>query len=81
MSLEPSCVLVWGNRLDTTSLLRYFIPVSADQKLPDPQGALADMPSSAISAINMVVKVLHGLRTLGYREFPVLPEADLSNST
>ena len=57
---------LWGiSRSGTTSLLRYFIPVSTDQKLPDPQGALADMPSSAISAASTVVKVSHGLRTLG----------------
>ena len=40
-----------------TMFLRYFSPVSADQKLPDPQGAIArDVPSSSISAANMEVK-------------------------
>ena len=41
----------------TTYLLRYFSTVSADQKLQDPQGALArDVPSSVISAANTEVK-------------------------
>ena len=39
------------------SLLRYFNPVSTDQKLPDPQGAPdRDIPSSSIFAANAEVK-------------------------
>ena len=43
--------------IQTMSLFCYFSPVSADQKLPDPQGAIArDHPSSSISAANAEVK-------------------------
>ena len=52
-----SCAFVWSNRSGTVSLLQYFSTVTADQKLPDPQGELArDAPSSAFSTANTEVK-------------------------
>ena len=42
-----------------TMSLRYFSPVSADQKLPDPQGVIArDVLSSSISAANTEAKCM-----------------------
>ena len=53
LELEPACVFVRRNRSGTMSLLCYFSTAITDQKLLDPQGALArDVPSSAISATN-----------------------------
>ena len=89
------CVFIWSNRSGTMFLLRYFSTVSADQKLPAPQGELTrDVPSSAIFAANTEVKCMQieqqpttklknhswGFRTLGSTEFPVLPDADLRNN-
>ena len=53
LELEPACVFVRRNHSGTMSLLCYFSTAITDQKLLDPQGALArDVPSSAISATN-----------------------------
>ena len=57
MSLGAAIRLCLQWCVQTMSLLRYFSPVSADLKLPDPQGAIArDNPSSSISAANVEVK-------------------------